>query len=73
MTTPRADGGSAVRAISLDDALTGLVPASKARVGHGRPVTAGPAVCQGCGLLVWWSGALWSDRDGTWHRPGCAA
>lgn len=41
-----------------------------ARVHHGRPVTMGPAVCQGCGSRVWWSGGLWCDDSpaGTWHR-----
>ena len=39
-----------------------------ARVHHGRPVTVGPAVCEACRQLVWWSGALWSNQDGTWHR-----
>lgn len=39
-----------------------------ARVHHGRPVTMGPAVCQGCGSRVWWSGGLWADASGTWHR-----
>ena len=42
----------------------------RARVHPGRPVTMGPAVCQGCGSRVWWSGGLWCDGSatGTWHR-----
>lgn len=64
---PGADGGS--EAPTLDpwpsrERITG----TPAVVHHGRPVTAGPAVCQGCGSLVWWSGALWTERDGLWHR-----
>ena len=42
--------------------------APKATVRPGRPVTVGPARCQGCRSLVWWSGALWTNEDGTWHR-----
>lgn len=46
----------------------GRITGTPALVRPGRPVTMGPAACQGCGSLVWWSGGLWTERDGRWHR-----